>query len=87
MPKSKFVPEWKFTACLEDFADEKMKAIHNFIDAYAAQTDLFALEDKAPDKVTAQMMQEASDKVDDALNILIEAEFACRAARRRRQAE
>ena len=67
MPKSKFAPKWEFTGCLENFADEKMEAVHNFIDAYMSQSDLFALDGKEPDKVTPLMLHQASDKVGAAL--------------------
>ena len=74
---------WKYTGSLEDFADFKFDAVSNFIDAHFAEMELFEQEEKQPEQVTAAMLDAAIEATSDALNLLIEAEFAYRAALRR----
>jgi hypothetical protein len=79
--------EWGFAGTIENFFDEKVVAMQNFVNAYTTQINLYALEAKEPSKVSEPMIQKGKDEIDGALNILIEAEFAWRVACRRRRAE
>jgi phosphopantetheinyl transferase (holo-ACP synthase) len=74
---------WKYTGSLEDFADFKFEALHNFIDAHFAEMELLEQEEKHPEQVTAAMLNAAFEATSKALDLLIEAEFALRAALRR----
>ena len=76
-------PTWKYTGSLEDFADFKFEAVNNFLDAHFAEMELCEKEQKHPEQVTAAMLNDANEATSNALNLLIEAEFAFRAALRR----
>ena len=71
----------KYTGSVEDFADFKFEAVINFIDAHFAEMKL--CEQEHPEQVTAAMLDAANGATSNALDLLIEAEFAFRAALRR----
>jgi hypothetical protein len=75
--------KWKYTGSAEDFADFKFEAIGNFLDAHFAEMELYEQEEKDPEQVTAAMLDAANEATTEALDGLIEAEFAFRAALRR----
>lgn len=65
---------------VDDAADSKLEAIHNFIDAHFACMELFEKEDKDPNAVTDAELDAALDLEEDALDDLVAAQIAYRQA-------